>query len=60
MIDRKNIEHELQQARLARMDAEAANCDLEELIWDVQHVRLGRQRVIFSIDGFDFEPACAG
>ncbi len=52
MISRQQIENEIQQARAARMEAEAAGCDLEELIWDVQHIRLGRQRIVFSIDGF--------
>jgi hypothetical protein len=59
MIDRKQMEDELQRARLARMEAQAANSDLEELIWDMQHVRLGRQRIIFSIDGFDVSAAHA-
>jgi len=53
MIDLKAVEAELQQARQARIDAEAANAEVEELIWQVQHVQLGRQHVIFSIDGFD-------
>ena len=38
MIDAKDVELELQQARLARMQAEAANSDVEEMIWEVQHV----------------------
>lgn len=59
MIDRTAWERELHQARLARMEAEAANSDLEELIWDVQHVRLGRQRIVFSIAGFEQELAVA-
>ena len=57
MIDRQKMEIELQQARQARLDAEAANCDVEELIWEIQHVRLGRQRIVFSIAGFDQELA---
>ena len=57
MIDRKAMEDDLQQARQARIDAQAANSDVEELIWQVQHVQLGRQRIVFSIAGFDQEPA---
>ena len=38
---------------MARLEAEAANCDVEELIWELQHVRLGHQRVVFSIAGFE-------
>ena len=59
MIDRKAMENELQQARLARMDAEAASADVEELIWQVQHIKLGRQRVVFSIAGFEQDLALA-
>ena len=57
MIDRKAMENDLQQARLARLEAEAANCDVEELIWELQHVQLGRQRIVFSIAGFDQDVA---
>jgi hypothetical protein len=53
MIDRKMLENELHQARLARMDAEAANAEVEEMIWEIQHIQLGRQRVVFSIAGFE-------
>ena len=47
------MENELYQARLARLDAEAANSDVEELIWELQHVQLGRQRMVFSIAGWE-------
>ncbi len=57
MIDRKAMENDLHQARLARLEAEAANSDVEELLWELQHVRLGRQRVVFSIAGFEQEAA---
>ncbi len=57
MIDRKAMEKDLHQARMARLEAEAANCDVEELIWELQHVRLGRQRIVFSIAGFEQEAA---
>ena len=52
MIDRKTMEKELHQARLARL--------VEELIWEVQHIRLGRQRVVFSVAGFEQDWALAG
>lgn len=53
MIDRKAMENDLLEARRARQDAEAANHDVEELIWELQHVQLGRQRIVFSIAGFE-------
>ena len=53
MIDRKAMENDLHQARMARLEAEAANSDVEELIWELQHVQLGRQRIVFSIAGFE-------
>ena len=56
MIDREAMANDLQQARQARIDAEAASSDVEELIWQVQHVQLGRQRIVFSIAGLDQEP----
>lgn len=55
MLDRKAMENDLLEARRARMDAEAANHDVEELIWELQHVQLGRQRIVFSIAGFEQE-----
>ncbi len=53
MIDLKSLADELHQARLARIDAEAASTDVEDMIWHVQHVQLGRQRMVFSIAGFE-------
>ena len=57
MNDLKAMENDLHQARMARLEAEAANSDVEELLWELQHVRLGRQRVVFSIAGFEQEAA---
>jgi hypothetical protein len=57
MIDRKTMEKDLHEARMARLEAEAANSDVEELIWELQHVQLGRQRVVFSIAGFEQDAA---
>jgi hypothetical protein len=59
MIDRKAMQNDLQQARLARMEAQAASDEVEELLWEVQHIRLGRQRVVFSIAGFEQDLALA-
>lgn len=57
MIDRVRMQSDLLEARRARQDAEAAHQDVEELIWELQHVQLGRQRVVFSIAGFEQEAA---
>lgn len=57
MIDRQAMQNDLLQARRAREEVEAANNDVEELIWELQHVQLGRQRVVFSIAGFEQEAA---
>lgn len=59
MIDRKAMENDLQEARRARLDAQAANSAVEELLWELQHVQLGRQRVVFSIAGFEQEAGSA-
>jgi hypothetical protein len=37
MIDSKALAEKLQQARAARLEAEDACCDVEELLWEVQH-----------------------
>ena len=50
MIDLKSLENELHQARLARIDAQAAGSEVEELIWTVQHFEPGKQRMVFMID----------
>jgi hypothetical protein len=57
MIDRKAMQDDLDRARQARRDAEAANADVEAMLWEMQHIRLGHQRIVFSIDGLlDDEP----
>ena len=56
MIDLKTLEIELQQARLARIDAQAAGCEVEDLIWSVQHFEPGKQRMVFMIDVGEDEP----
>jgi hypothetical protein len=49
MIDLKSLEIELDQARLARLDAQAAGTEVEELIWSVQHFQPGKQRLVFMV-----------
>jgi len=56
MIDRQAMARDLEQAKLARREVEAANADVEDLIWELQHVQLGRQRLVFSIAGMEQEP----
>jgi hypothetical protein len=50
MIDLKALENELHQARLARIDAQEAGCEVEELISAVQHFQPGKQRLVFMVD----------
>lgn len=57
MIDLKSLEDELQQCRLARLDAEAAEREVEELLWEVQHFEPGKQRMLFIFECGDTEIA---
>ncbi len=50
MIDLKSVETELHHARMARLEAEAASTDVEDLIWQVQHFEPGRGRLCFFVD----------
>ena len=50
MIDLKSIQSELDYARLARIEAQAAGTEVEELIAAVQHFEPGKQRLVFMID----------
>ena len=50
MIDLKTLQSELDQARLARIDAQAAGFEVEELIWQVAHFEPGKQCMVFMID----------
>ena len=63
MIDSKAMECELELARAARRAAEAAVLDVDDMIRELQGFQPGRQRVVFSIDGFEqefgHEPAAA-
>ncbi len=56
MIDLKTIETELNHARLARLDAEAASTDVEDMIRHVQHFEPGRGRLCFYVAGLEAEP----
>ncbi len=51
MLDRQWMERELNQARAARQEAEAANAEVEEMLWELQH--LEPRRLIFSISGLE-------
>ena len=55
MIDLKTLEIELNQARAARLDAEAAGREVEALIWSVRHFQPGKQRLLFMVDGAEPE-----
>ncbi|MGE0564770.1 MAG: hypothetical protein AB7O50_09680 [Pseudolabrys sp.] len=63
MIDSKAMDSELELARTARREAEAALLDVDDMIRELQGFQPGRQRVVFSIAGFeqalDQEPAAA-
>ena len=51
MIDGKALASELQQARAARIEAETASCDVEELLWEVQQgPRMWRRLALIHID----------
>jgi hypothetical protein len=52
MIDTKAMAAELRQARQARMEAEDANNELEELLWEIQHLPARGPRIAYSFDGF--------
>jgi hypothetical protein len=59
MIDAKAFEVELQQARLARLEAEAANSDVEEMIWEVQHAPTNAGCFAYFFAGLDQDVAAA-
>jgi hypothetical protein len=56
MIDLKAIDSELHHVRLARLDAEAASSEVEDLIRLVRRFEPGRGRLCFFIDGLEDEP----
>jgi hypothetical protein len=53
MIDRQMMDSELELARAARREAEAALTDVDDMIREIQDFRPGPQRLVFSIAGFD-------
>jgi hypothetical protein len=55
MIDTKAVEAELNHARAACADVQAAISDLEALVWEVAHPEPSRPRLLFVIDGLDPE-----
>jgi hypothetical protein len=55
MIDRQMMESELELARAARREAEAAITDVDDMIREIQDFRPGHQRIVFSIAGFEQE-----
>jgi hypothetical protein len=52
MIDSKAIAQELQHARQARIEAEAEYCDIEEMLWHMNHPHPVEPRVAYTFDGF--------
>jgi hypothetical protein len=56
MIDLKSLAIEMHHARQARIDAQAASSEVEELIWQVAHFQPGKQRMVFMIDVGEPEP----
>ena len=57
MIDRKALQDDLHHARQARIEAQAAGCEVEQLIWSVQHFEPGKQRLVFMIECGEPQPA---
>jgi hypothetical protein len=55
MIDRQSLEKEMEYARQARMEAEAAGSEVEQLISAVQHFQPGKQRLLFMVAGIEAE-----
>jgi hypothetical protein len=56
MIDLKTLDHELQYARQARIDAQTAGLEVEELIAAVRHFEPGKQRLVFWVECGEAEP----
>jgi hypothetical protein len=53
VVDVKSLEIELNQAREARLAAQAASSDVEDMIWQVQHLDAARPRFAFFVSGFE-------
>ena len=57
MIDAKAVAEELHHARQVRMAAEAANTDIEEMIWEVQHAHKGGRCLAYFFAGIEQDAA---
>ena len=57
IMDAKALAEELAHAKLARMDAEAANSDVEEMIWEVQHAPATAPCFAYFFAGVDEDKA---
>ena len=55
MIDRALMDDALRSTRQARAEAESAILDVESMIDELQRWQPGRQRVVFSISGWEDE-----
>jgi hypothetical protein len=53
MVDIKALESELAQARQAKLDALAASSDVEDMIFEVQHLERRPPRLAFFICGLE-------
>ena len=53
MLNLEEIRNELHHARQARLEAEQAGTDVEEMIWQVQHFEPGKQRMVFIFECSD-------
>ena len=48
MVDRARLNNELQQVRMARIEAETASCEIEEMLWEVSRGPRGWRRVALA------------
>jgi hypothetical protein len=59
MIDRKALTRELQQAKAARIEAEDAWCEVEELLWEIGRGPRTWRRLAQVEPGAEAPPALA-
>jgi hypothetical protein len=59
MIDPKTLQKELYHARLARIEAEGAGWEVEQLIVQLQQFQPGKQRLLYMVDCGEAEPSAA-
>ena len=52
MIDTKAMAEELRQTQQARIEAEDAGNELEELLWQIQHMPSSGPRIAYTFEGF--------